>query len=111
MTIPGSDEAAIAALAWRGGWISIGDVDSRDDWRRLSRFSPLGWLLWSRLDDADERAIARCIELLSVDPAFADAIADDGVGVSSTFALLTAMGQLGKARAEAWLHLGLRVAG
>eukprot|EP00959_Pyramimonas_sp_CCMP1952_P016768 355648-Pyramimonas_sp.AAC.1 len=41
----------------------------------------------------------------------ADAIADDGVGVSSTFALLTAMGQLGKARAEAWLHLGLRVAG
>ena len=68
--------AAIAALAWRGGWISIGDVDSRDDWRRLSRFSPLGWLLWSRLDDADERAIALCIELLSVDPAFADAIAD-----------------------------------
>ncbi len=78
--LDGADErrhaAAIAALAWRGGWISIGDVDSRDDWRRLSRFSPLGWLLWSRLDDADERAIALCIELLSVDPAFADAIAD-----------------------------------
>jgi hypothetical protein len=78
--LDGADErrhaAAVAALAWRADWIAVGNVDSRDDWRRLSRFSPLGWLLWSRLEDADERAIAVCIELLSVDPAFAGAITD-----------------------------------
>jgi len=54
-------------VAWRANWVRIGDYGDRDAWRQLERASPRGWMLHSRISDADERAIAMCA--MALDPA------------------------------------------
>ena len=61
------ESALHALLRWRSQWIAVGGVDSRERWRELARVGPTGWLLRSRVDDADERAIAQCAALIELD--------------------------------------------
>jgi hypothetical protein len=51
-------------LEWRAEWIRLGDLRDRESWRELERVAPRGWLLRSRVADADERALAACAAAL-----------------------------------------------
>lgn len=61
-------------VAWRASWVRIGDYAARDAWRQLERASPRGWMLHSRISDANERAIAMCAVAL-------DAAASEEIGL------------------------------
>ena len=52
-------------IAWRAGWVRIGEFGTRESWNELERVSPRGWLIRARMADADARAVAACEALLS----------------------------------------------
>jgi hypothetical protein len=54
------DEAVRATHRWRAARI-VGDrMDSTDQWRNAAPIEPVGALLFSRIRDADERAVSLC---------------------------------------------------